>query len=123
MIESKDRQTDSLIDTFMEEWREYLEEGEDELMEENKVVPCRTFEVEMQPFWSLFKYIYKPQYAGMSDIYNDTRIYFTIPLGSDTELTTFNYITFPMNALDSEVKEFYYYYPTNSTVIVGEEES
>jgi hypothetical protein len=94
----------------------------EEVVEEEVEKDIKTFTVELKPIWSLFKYLYKPQSHNLMSIYNDDRLYFTIPLGPVDELGKFNYITFPLCGSPEEVTEFYYNSITNSIYTIDESE-
>ena len=77
--------------------------------------------VELKPCWSLFKYIYKSPPGSANDVYKSGLTYFTIPLGSSTESGVYHYLAFPAMSTADDIVEFYYYYPTNSIVLVDDE--
>lgn len=78
----------------------FIEKGYDE--KDNMV------EVPRPKSWSLFKYLGKPEYQGLTNVERDRRLYFTIPCGWEwDDAVKFWFITFPLDGLNDDVVEFF----------------
>jgi len=64
--------------------------------------------VEKPKMWSLFKYIGKPEYHGLSKVSKDSRFYFTIPCGWEWEEgSKYWFLTLPLGGDIKEIIEFF----------------
>lgn len=82
----------------------------------------KTTAVELKPIWSLFKYIYTPQSAYSTLKTRRDTIYFTLPIGSVSEIGNYHYITFPAFSTADDIKEICYNYATGAIFVVKDDD-